>query len=191
MKSSFIALLTFAVVAHLALPSASASDLCITSKGLIAARKKCKKTESKFQLSSVTNLVKDNLIAPSGPAGEAGGTGSRGHRGAPGAPGPIGLSNKVPGPRGLIDFSACHRVVSGAVTTSAQISIITSCDSESEFVFEDEWTISGGRGFIQNNSKLLSLGNNNENLPYAINITANSPTGDSYTLTVKVLCCPR
>ena len=165
--------------------------LCVAADGTVSARTKCKTGESVFSIASVATAVSANVAAPAGPAGPAGSVGPTGPTGPRGATGPRGLTSIAIGPRGSIDFSACHRVVSGPASASSQITLAASCDSVNEFMFEDEWGFTGGPAFLQTISKSYSFGSNNEQLPYSLTITANVIAGQTYSLSVTAICCPR
>jgi len=191
MKSRII--FTFVLICALSPQTALAADrlMCTTASGQIFARKKCASGESALTLSQLLSIGKSSVKPPVGPVGAAGLTGLDGEKGQTGRTGPAGLPNFLAGPRGHIDYSACHRVVSGPAEMSGQVTLTATCDSVNEFLLTDEWSISGTGAFIHSISHSTVIGSNNERLPYNIAVTTAVTNGSDYMLVVKAFCCPR
>lgn len=185
---------------------AATLKLCSNEAGAIVARSKCKKNEKLVTLSGVvssaTEIVQQTAgqigaagetgpVGEVGPVGPTGTVGAQGPTGIMGSTGRKGLTSITPGPKGVLDFSACHKITSGPATSNGQVSLTASCNSQNEFLYEEDWSITGDRAFIQSLSRLSSNGINGETMPYAVSIATSLPAGGFYSLTVSAYCCPR
>jgi hypothetical protein len=188
MKTKILVLIFFLGLIYPCITHASTQRLCKTATGVIFARKKCKKGESAYSLSEILSSATASINTTPGSVGPVGPMGPTGPVGSQGRPGP---ASKIPGPKGILDFSACHTIVSGPASSSGQISLAANCDSVNEFLFDHEFSITGDRAFIQKISMTNSSGSNNETLPYGVFITANLTAPGDYSLLVKAFCCPR
>ncbi len=195
MRSPIVLALLFLGLLHLnCTASAARQKLCSQQTGAIVARSKCKQGETIVTLAGLLSTTAEKFkqtTAPVGPVGVAGPAGSAGPSGNAGPQGKTGLTSIVRGPRGKLDFSACHKIVSGPAFSSGELTLSANCNSQNEFLYDEELSLTGTGAFVQSFSRNSSNGANGEVMPYGILVTSTSVAATSYSLTVQALCCPR
>jgi len=183
--------------------AATTKQVCLTAKGALFVRSKCRRGEKVFSATTFNQTVQSSAQAagPAGPIGVQGIQGVLGQLGLQGNQGPRGIAG-IKGPKGTIDFSGC-RIATASTSNFANpanpsTSTFVTCNPNTEFVYDDDYKITvvpfstGTEVFIQSRISTTNTiaGDTRE---YQIDVQALRTTtvgSGIYILDLRAVCCP-
>lgn len=176
--------------------------ICSDSAGKLVMRTKCRSTERTFSVGMLPLEASSAAAGPTGPAGPQGFQGvqgGKGPQGMTGATGPAGI-------KGVIDFSACRAANESLDTNFLEeepretlVGTVT-CNSTTEFLFDYGFEIGtfpssvGTKAYLQAVQFTNSNGQDNNPLPYKVDLTVNQAVGAGtayFFVDPSGICCPR